>query len=527
MHFVQLGQFAEAANVVDEMRALARNPDSAPVVSLMASVSVVWYDALIGEPSYKRTAETALALAKSKGILHAAQFGVVCGALIGALSRDDLESADRFAKEFERELPTLGHGYQSFYYMFKLLEALLKRDAPRLGGYRTQLLRHAAEAGWQFHLAASRIVAARSFLFDGDAEIARAELEHARHIAEEMKSPYAHFMVCLGKADLHFNVQQPREGLEALHSAMTLGRAGGYVNTLAWQPEVMSHLCARALEAGIETEYVRRIIDLRQLPPPDLLIHTEAWPWPVKIYTLGRFDVLRGGEPIVFSKKVQRKPLDLLRALVAHGSHGVRETRLIDMLWPDASGDAGRFALTTTLHRLRRLLGEQSILRQDNALSLNERHCWVDVLAIRRLLERAERLHARTAGTWEELASLTTHIRELYRGPFLDDQEHGVAAGTRDTLRSRVVKLLTRVAAHHEESGARREAIELLEAASQVDPCSEDLCRRLMGGYATLGSWSDVQGVYRRCRDSLANRLDVLPSRETESLLQRLQRTRD
>jgi LuxR family transcriptional regulator, maltose regulon positive regulatory protein len=90
----------------------------------------------------------------------------------------------------------------------------------------------------------------------------------------------------------------------------------------------------------------------------------EAWPWPVKIHALGRFDVQVNGKPLEFSSKTQRKPIALLRMLIASGAQRVRETQLIDLLWPDAAGDAGAFSLTTTLHRLRRLLGDgDTILR--------------------------------------------------------------------------------------------------------------------------------------------------------------------
>ena len=69
----------------------------------------------------------------------------------------------------------------------------------------------------------------------------------------------------------------------------------------------------------------------------------------------------------------------------------MREDSLIDALWPDAEGDAAHFALTSAIHRLRRLLGrEEAIIRQDNEVSLDDRYCWVDVWAVERLLARAE-----------------------------------------------------------------------------------------------------------------------------------------
>src|SRR5262249_45496626 len=144
------------------------------------------------------------------------------------------------------------------------------------------------------------------------------------------------------------------------------------------------------LEAGIEVDYARHLVRRRGLLPPDSAA-SEAWPWPIKILTLGRFEVLRHDQPLRFSRKVQRKPLALLKALIAFGGREVREDVVMDTLWPDAEGDAARVALASALHRLRGLLGlEGAVLRQEGRLSLDARLCWVDVWAIEHLLAQRD-----------------------------------------------------------------------------------------------------------------------------------------
>src|SRR4030095_16412518 len=121
-------------------------------------------------------------------------------------------------------------------------------------------------------------------------------------------------------------------------------------------------------------------------------------------------------EPVRFARKVQRKPLALLKALITFGGRGVREELVMDALWPDAEGDAARDATASATHRLRGLLGhEQAVLRQEGQLSLDGRLCWVDVWAVERLLGRAE-----TAANYTEL------IRKgagLYRGALLCERD--------------------------------------------------------------------------------------------------------
>src|SRR5439155_423229 len=124
-------------------------------------------------------------------------------------------------------------------------------------------------------------------------------------------------------------------------------------------------------------------------------LDVEPWPWPVKVYTLGRFAVLHDDRPLRFAGKVQKKPLSLLKAVIALGSPGVPEERLMDALWSDAEGDAARRSLTSAVFRLRRMLGhEAAVLRGGGEVALNPASCWVDVWAVDRLLGRPAEVKA-------------------------------------------------------------------------------------------------------------------------------------
>ena len=80
------------------------------------------------------------------------------------------------------------------------------------------------------------------------------------------------------------------------------------------------------------------MFDLHQLsvsiPAPD-----EQRDYPLQIFTLGRFSVARGVEPILFARKAQHRPLQLLKALIALGGREVGSDRLGMALWPESEGD--------------------------------------------------------------------------------------------------------------------------------------------------------------------------------------------
>ena len=179
-------------------------------------------------------------------------------------------------------------------------------------------------------------------------------------VNNQLDSALFQFTALLVEADLASRRGDEGRVMKALARAMPLGRSHGYVNTWMWSPKMMAELAARALDADIEVDYVRRLVRERKLVPAEAPLEVETWPWPVKVFTLGRFEVLTGERPVRFAGKAQRKPLALLQALIALGGQRVREARLTEALWPDADGDAAHQALSTTLHRLRRLIGRQA-----------------------------------------------------------------------------------------------------------------------------------------------------------------------
>jgi LuxR family maltose regulon positive regulatory protein len=165
---------------------------------------------------------------------------------------------------------------------------------------------------------------------------------------------------------------------EHLGAALRRGRdgSGSYVR---WLLKGARRMLALALSEGVEADAAAALIRRfrYQASPGD----ADGWPWPVKVYTLGRFAVEVAGQPLSFGRKPPRKPLGLLQCLIAHGGVDVREESLADALWPDADGDESLRRLRIALHRLRQLLGDADVVRvQGGKLSLARDRVWVDVL---------------------------------------------------------------------------------------------------------------------------------------------------
>ena len=166
-------------------------------------------------------------------------------------------------------------------------------------------------------------------------------------------------------------------------------RDSGYYGFLRLPNEVLTPVLALALAHGIEPDYVRNLIRRRKLPPPGP--DAPGWPWPLALRTFGDFEIARDGVPLVSKGKAQKKPLELLKALVAHGGRGVDAAMLTALLWPDAEGDDAKTSFDSNLYRLRKLVDvDGAVQLAEGKLSLNPELVCVDTWAFDAALEAGD-----------------------------------------------------------------------------------------------------------------------------------------
>ncbi|MEX0961050.1 MAG: response regulator [Burkholderiales bacterium] len=240
--------------------------------------------------------------------------------------------------------------------------------------------------------------------------------------------------------------------------------------------------------------------------------------WPLKIYTLGQFALLRDGQPITFSRKVQKRPLDLLKALIASGAQNVSAQTLTESLWPDAEGDAARVSFNSNLHRLRKLIGIDDILTlSEGRLSLDMTRCWLDVQTLEALVNRID--HSAYEKRDVEHAELVYELLRLYAGHFLaHDSQESWAIAARDRFAAKFVRAVSTLGGQLEGLKQWEKAAALYTRALELDNLSETLYRLLMICYRELGETAEALKVYRRCRDMLSIVLGMKPSAETEAV---------
>lgn len=232
----------------------------------------------------------------------------------------------------------------------------------------------------------------------------------------------------------------------------------------------------------------------------------------MKIRTLGRFEVLRDDKPVRFSRKVPKKSLDLLKALIAFNGE-VSETRLCDVLWPDADGDAAHRAFKITLIRLRDLLErKEAIQHRDGTVSLGRRFVWVDTWAFEAAVE---------AYSDDKSGAALEKIFSLYQGPFLNDDRENWAMSLRERLRRKFLGLIEKAGSRWEEQKKYRPAIDCYLKGLETDDLFEEFYQRIIACYLHLGRKAEALSVYKRCEKTL-QAYHMEPSSETRALYNRL-----
>ncbi len=290
-----------------------------------------------------------------------------------------------------------------------------------------------------------------------------------------------------------------------LRSGLDQSKADQGLFLLRMQPQILSRLAAEALAADIETGYVIETVRrLRLLPPP---VVPARWPWPLKILTLGQFEVQRDGQPLEFSRKTPKKTLALLKAIIAFGGRNVREQLLLDTFWSDEEGDVAVRSLTAALHRLRSLLGDNDAIQQlGGKLSLDITRVWVDAWAFEKLTSDSSPCDA------EQLLG-------LYRGGFLaEDEGEPWPVTMRERLRGKFIHALGEVARRIELEGRYEQAVECYLRGLDADPAIEGFYQGLMRCYARLDRKSEAIAAYQRLKKMLSILLALKPSASTEKL---------
>lgn len=508
------GEFRKAAPVLESYRQALAASQAAPVAQVMFKDFEACYAWMSGDfETAWSAAEQGIAVSGSTGA-HVFDVFLLGHAAAAAIGTGDLAAAGELIGRMKSRLAATPLAWaETFYHSLAGWKCLCEGDRSRADAHADLVVTLCGKAGFASTEYGGHLLkglALHAMKKDCEASGHAAE---ASRLSREANARNAEFLCLLLEADIAFAMNKENRGVALLRSSLKLGREQGYVNAMYWHPQLVAELCVKALELGIEPEYAKELIAKRNLVPSVPPLASDDWPWAVRIYTLGRFEVLRQGRPLKFPKKAPRKPLELLKALIALGGQAVPEARLIDILRPDAEGDAGHKAFEITLLRLRELLDvHDAVLLQDGSVTLNPRLVWIDARAF-------DRMSAGAGLPTSTAASLKTFERalDLYQGAFLPEETGEWSVSMRERMRSRFLRLAAAAGRCFEEKKEFQAALPWYLQGIEVDELIEELYQRAMICYRELGRNAEALSVYNRCKTVFAS-YGIQPCAETEAL---------
>lgn len=474
--------------------------------------------------SCEKFVENGLNIAAKSGV-HFWDFLLILQAAHNSLSSNDLEKARLYRERLYEALDQDKKLELALYHEYCAQLACRKGDMTGAADSAATAVRFIVQVGMVFPEGCFRMLYAEILYEIGERSAAACQIEQAKKIAITMQSKLIEFRLSLLESSIALNQNQYTRAGYTLEQALTLGRQQGYLNWLFWRPEIASQLLNFALENNIETEYVQRLIRLRKLSPTENQLVSDAWPFNIEIKLLGDFSIKVDGDLLPLSGKSQKKPLELLKMLIAIGNNNVSVENITEALWPDARGDAVMQTLYTTLHRLRKYLRyESSIELKDGRIKLNSKIMSVDVWQLSALLKKVHYLLGTTDPNRDALQKLYSQIRNVYRGPCLRHEAvHPSILGLQESLHARMLRIHADLGRFWEQQAEIQLAINCYKDAIETDPLAEEFYQHLMLCYYRHGHTANAVTTFYRCRKILANSLGVMPSQRTVAIYKDVQ----
>ena len=465
------GQFAAGERMLQTLHELLKSPEVSPIYATQVANAESIYYMLRGDRVRCLDAvNLGLGLAANSGVrLWNDTF--LANALWATLADGDLDAAASYLAMIDAK-PAAGRRYDVFQRAYGAgWYAMLRGDTFLAHQHLKTAARAAAEVGLPAFQSLAGLALAHVLMDGADMRGAERELQHASEISASLNNRFFEFMTCICRARFALKRKDVTASTEALRAGLAIARERGLTHHLWWQPQMMAELMQHALEQDIEVDFVRRLIERRRLLPALPPYQLATWPWRYRVRAFGPFRLEVASESAATRSKRSGRPLELLKALVAGGGEHVKLESLADALWPRVDSDYAHRSLTTTLHRLRKMLGDDAaLIVEDGKLSLNRRLFWLDTWAFEQICTQATALIAASAPP-EPLIAAARQALTVYSGPLLaSDTDATWSVAPREHRRNQLQRLITTTRQVLEKAGQIESSIDLYRHALECEP---------------------------------------------------------
>jgi DNA-binding SARP family transcriptional activator len=384
-------------------------------------------------------------------------------------------------------------------------------DASCAGSWAADALAVAERAGYEHMRGVALIALGRAEWLAGDLASAENRLRQAIASLEPIQAGFDLARATLDLAGLLLEQKNPQAGLtwgEACRRILT----GGYGFLVDREARRLYPLVGHFLNGADEA--------LRQASSQILERIGRLTPAPLRIVSLGKFEVSQGLRRIPGRDLNQRRSGELLALLLFSPDHCLSTEQVAEALWPDKDPQTAQRLLHHSTSSLRQALEPELPPRLPSRyLQVEEgqvvlslpRGSWVDYAAFER--------HCR-AGEWEAALS-------LYGGELLPPY---LFADWTTLLRQRIghwiQSALLSIAERRLREDRFAEALELMQRLLAIEPWQEHGVWIAMRALQGLNDPAGALRLYRSLEKTLRAELDAEPLEELQALARELTRKR-
>ncbi|MCF6323857.1 MAG: hypothetical protein L3J89_05960 [Gammaproteobacteria bacterium] len=451
-------------------------------------------------------------------------FGLLTHGAAAALMDHNNEEAKKLLDAATPVASESGQTHLVLYHMLHTVYSCRNGDNEAARYYSKAALDSSMASGLPFFQSSAHLNRAQFYLLDGNIEKAMHHMNASNDLAIQMNSNFHQFQRLLLAAILDWSLGQRDSALVFLKKSLLLARQYHLLPGLWIAEDELTQILMQAIRHDIESVVAQKIISQRQLMPGTPPYDIEEWPWPIRIYTLGRFEIYIDGQRLEAPARSRPKLFALLKTLIAFGGTQVREERISENVWPDAEGDAAHQLFDTTLFRLRKMLGLHHVLiNREGTLSLNKRYCWLDTWALNSEIDTLASLIETKGVTDDEIKKHENRIYRVYHGDFLCSEEHlPIALHEQQKINSKLLNTLFKLADYWLLNNSAKEAETCLKKINAVFPLAEKACLMLMKLFRSQHRFSDAVHIYKTCQQRLMRERHSKPSYEVESEYKKL-----
>ncbi|MBF0456666.1 MAG: winged helix-turn-helix domain-containing protein [Nitrospirae bacterium] len=496
LYYLWTGAIFKAGVIVDILSLPVRNIDTYPMMRLMylmAEALYYYYKHAPGE--IVKIVDEGLKLAEQTGfhLMDTAFSGLsVCISLI--------EGNNKAAGDKLREIKVFMERNQSYSWYYYQLISLVEVS---IGNFTAAIecgrksLEMVQKTGGIFLIGINKYLLAYVLVEAGRYDEAIGQLNDIGKLEAMTKSGLFNYHVSTVKTLIALKTNDTKQFEDMFKKCVQFAELSGMRTFLTLRKSVAS-VCEAALDRGIQVEYVNELISLYNITTDNHLI--ESFPWPLKIYTLGRFEIFQEGNVIKLFGKPKKMQMELLKALISIDGSRLSSEEIADHLWLDSDGDLAQNALRTGVHRLRKLLGGSNLILTSNGrIWLNPELCWIDVWGVDKIARKIDE-----GSPPAEMMRLFLNMIGLCKGDFMQGELPDAWVSNRQgKLMNKVSNACLRVGAFHEKSDNWEDAIECYLSTLSIIPSEEVLYQRLIKCYQRMGQSCKALAVYDMYREQL------------------------